>query len=236
MLHRDFEANGWVMWPDVDLPSLPALQAEFDRAMATATEADLRQGTARTQRFGAQLIKVVNAHEINDVLCTLILQPALAMQAAALMGWDECYLLADSLYYKHPLSSERAVVGFHQDLKYWPQLQADADVAVTAVVPLYDANVESGGLGFVSGSHKWGLLGGEAWAGEDNEGPHGHPEPPYGAEWVETYPRVRAGAATFHHALTFHGSRANRTPQARRSITIHYTRSPLLGRKRIWTA
>jgi ectoine hydroxylase-related dioxygenase (phytanoyl-CoA dioxygenase family) len=171
-------------------------------------------------RFGSAMVKVSNAWWADPVIANVVRDPRIAYTACELLGVDEVYLWADSLYWKAPGAGEQAVIGWHQDKQYWGT--SSTDDMVTACVALYPASAETGGLRFASGSHRWGLVGGsEALEGGDNAGRHGRPPIPEGCSWREVCPQVPAGGVTYHHALTFHGSGPNRMRQPRRSITIH---------------
>lgn len=224
----NFDETGWAHWDQNVLPvPLDEAIAAFDRCRAAAPG---------PQKFGEELVKVAEPSELDATIKLIVDREYLASMVAYLMGWRRCYLFGDSLYYKRPHSDTRATVGWHQDLRYWPALEGQAKVAATAVIPLYVAERRSGGLGFVPGSHRWGLLGSEAWSGADNMGQHNKPPLPSHLErqWKEVYPVVQPGEVTFHHSLTFHGSEPNETDQHRRSITIHYTSHPGHGRRELW--
>jgi ectoine hydroxylase-related dioxygenase (phytanoyl-CoA dioxygenase family) len=90
---------------------------------------------------------------------------------------------------------------------------------VTAWIALDDVDEENGCMSMVAGSYKWGpnidfLHTLKAWdampAAFD-----GHPIE------VRTCPAPR-GHVHFHHALTWHGSPANRSARPRRAIALHY--------------
>jgi len=172
-------------------------------------------------RFGDALIKVSNAWAADSVLRSVVMDPRIARIAADLLGADELYLWADSLYWKAPLRpTEQGIVGWHQDKMYWAPSSTDA--MITACVNLYRADALSGGMRFAEGSNRWGLIfGPDALSGADNAGEHGRPAIPNGERWREVCPTLEPGQVTFHHCFTFHGSGPNFSAEPRRSITIH---------------
>ena len=185
------------------------------------------------ERFGNAMIKVANAWWADSVIRARALDPRLGELAADLLGVPAVRLWADSLYWKAPgADGEQARIGWHQDKQYWSI--SSTDRMITAVIPLYVAGPESGGLRFIPGSHQWGLVGGsEALVGADNAGRHVRPPVPAGQVWREVCPTVLPGQVSFHHCLTFHGSGANRMPAPRRSLTVHYVADE--GRLVNWT-
>jgi ectoine hydroxylase-related dioxygenase (phytanoyl-CoA dioxygenase family) len=221
MIGESFAEDGyWVSPTPLFSPEqLDRIRDHFDAVI----NGDYVTGTSPhgVDRFGDSMVKVSNAWWADHIIRSVVLDPRISLIAADLLGVDELYLWADSLYWKTPHAvGEAAVIGWHQDKQYWKM--SSTDDMITACVALYDANAETGGLRFVPGSHRWGLVGGsEALVGSDNAGVHGHPPAPLGQHWEEVCPVLVSGQVTFHHALTFHGSGPNRSAMPRRSITIH---------------
>jgi phytanoyl-CoA hydroxylase len=104
----------------------------------------------------------------------------------------------------------------HQDNAYF---QIDpADGGVTAWCALDDATVANGCMEYVAGSHRLGLVEHEGIAGT----PHLVPK---GEQGSYVAVPVQAGAVVFHHLLTLHRSKPNRSDTWRRAFICHYVRS-----------
>jgi ectoine hydroxylase-related dioxygenase (phytanoyl-CoA dioxygenase family) len=104
----------------------------------------------------------------------------------------------------------------HYDHAYWPM---EETAAVTAWIPFQDATPRNGGMGYVPGSHRFGL---RRFAniftadGFDLEtGPEARGVP-------VVFPEIPAGAVAFHHALTLHMAKPNPTAHTRRVHTVIY--------------
>lgn len=213
------EKGYWVSPVLYDAGEIQHIIRHFDDVLAGRYNLGTKPGGVNG--FGSAMVKVANAWLADSVIRQVVLDKQLATVAAVLLGVDELYLWADSLYWKAPrANTEQAVVGWHQDKQYW-DISSTTDM-ITAAIALYPANEESGGLRFAEGSHKWGLVGGsEAITYGDNVMPHSRPPVPQGHQWHEVCPRLEPGQVTFHHSLTFHASMPNQTDLPRRSITIH---------------
>jgi ectoine hydroxylase-related dioxygenase (phytanoyl-CoA dioxygenase family) len=227
----DFEADGYWVGPALfSEEQVTEARRHFDDVLAGRY--DLGQAPQGVNRFGDAMVKVSNAWRVDSMIRDIVMHPHISMIASVLLDADELYLWADSLYWKKPnATGEQAMIGWHQDKQYWAA--SSSDKMITACVALYDADVTTGGMRFIRGSNRWGLVGGsEALTADENRGTHGLPRAPLGLPCVEVCPRLRAGQVTFHHALTFHGSGLNLSPEPRRSITIHM----VSGEARLTTA
>lgn len=166
--------------------------------------------------------KLDNGWWINDAVRETVTSPLLGRIAADLLGVDSIRLWHDQVIYKPGLdgqASNAGNVGWHQDFGYWQA--ADNTNMVTAWIALQDTDLSNGGMMTILGSHKWGLIKDsntffdqdmealkKKYAGE-------------GREWVEEPCILKAGQASFHHALTFHGSGPNLTAAPRLSVVAH---------------
>jgi len=216
-----FQREGWAYVPSLfSAVEVPPLIQAFDRVVQGVYETG-RAPHGVDKFANGSLAKISNAWLADHTIAGMVLNPRIGKIAAELLGVEEIYLWADSLYWKGPYAdTEQAVIGWHQDKHYWPI--SSTEKMITCCVALYEADARSGGLRFASGSHRWGLIEGtEAWTEKDNTTIHERPRAPEGEEWSEICPLVLPGGATFHHSLTFHGSGRNLTPFPRRSVTIH---------------
>ena len=74
---------------------------------------------------------------------------------------------------------------------------------------------------FVPGSHRWGLLMTGDFFQQETDLQRDEIGVPEGGRWAEAPAVLPAGAASFHHRLTFHGSGPNTSGAPRRSFAIH---------------
>ena len=146
---------------------------------------------------------------------TLIEEVAQLMQAE--MDAREIRLFHDQIQYKP--AQKGGVNMWHQDSPLWPILTPKT-VQLTAWIALDDADIDNGCMSMVKGSHRWGdqmkMLAG---LGKDFEA---MPEVWDGHELSEVDCPVERGAAHFHHALTWHGSRASLSGRPRRAVALHF--------------
>jgi ectoine hydroxylase-related dioxygenase (phytanoyl-CoA dioxygenase family) len=116
-------------------------------------------------------------------------------------------------------SSTVANVGWHQDEDYW-QGWWDGEV-FTCWLALTDVDDDCGPVRFVRGSHRWGFLGAGNFFIPDLDASAERERVPAGQDWVEEAAVMPAGAASFHHRLTIHGSGPNTSGRPRRSYAVH---------------
>ncbi len=101
----------------------------------------------------------------------------------------------------------------HQDSSYWPV--AEPGNTTTMWMALNNVPVEKGCLYFYTGTHKTGI---KEYV-DIFKNPH-HPDALNPEDKV--FVPLKAGSATFHSGLTFHGARANRTMETREAMTVIY--------------
>ena len=116
-----------------------------------------------------------------------------------------------------PLASN---VGWHQDKTYW-SAREDGSELFTAWLALSDVTADAGPMVFVPGSHRWGLLPGGDFYGQDQDALRAAIRIPAGEEWREVADVLPPGGVSFHHQMLFHGSHQNRSDRPRRSLAIH---------------
>lgn len=142
----------------------------------------------------------------------LTFHPRLAAAAAALLGVPAVRVWHDQALYKE--AGGRGTDP-HQDQPYWPIVEPHT---ITAWIPLVDVPMEAGAMGYVPGSHRFGI---RTFAniftdtGLDLEGPEARGVPP-------VFVPARRGDAVFHHGLTIHTAGANATTETRRVHTVIY--------------
>jgi ectoine hydroxylase-related dioxygenase (phytanoyl-CoA dioxygenase family) len=163
----------------------------------------------------------------SEVFGRLVRHPKIGRAGAELARSDLLQLWSDQVMYKP--ARRGGPINWHQDAPYFQAISPPA--SLTAWVSLDDANIETGCMWMVPGSHKWGVLEGHLWDYKAKQievadfgsmqAPPGLPE--IGAVWPGARPcPTRAGEVHFHHSLTWHGSAANRSGRLRRGYAIHY--------------
>ncbi|MFD2613401.1 phytanoyl-CoA dioxygenase family protein [Paenibacillus gansuensis] len=167
------------------------------------------------------LRKIDNGWWVNDEVHRVVTDPFIGELAADLLGTDEIRLWHDQVIYKPGIGDKASAdgnVGWHQDYGYW-QCSNNPNM-ITVWIALQDTDLTNGGMMTILGSHKWGLIpDSDSFFNQDME----QLKEKYSAghEWVEEPCILKAGQASFHHGLTFHGSGANKTHDPRLSIVAH---------------
>lgn len=169
-----------------------------------------------------KLRKLDNAWWINDEFHKVVTSPYIGELAADLMDTDEVRLWHDQAIYKPGVGNQETTtgnVGWHQDYGYWQS--SNTSNMVTVWIALQDTDLNNGGMMTILGSHKWGLIpDSDSFFNQDMDelkkkfASLGH-------DWIEEPCILKAGQASFHHGLTFHGSGPNRTMSPRLSAVAH---------------
>jgi 2-oxoglutarate-dependent dioxygenase len=138
--------------------------------------------------------------------------------AAELMDWPGVRLLQDNLIWKPPGTKSLGMDqhGSYLDCLVPPEM-------VTCWIALDDTSADAGTITYAAGSHRWPR------SAENRSEFHAPPDwlasveraLPKGKELRLVPIEVKAGGATFHHHLTFHGSGPNRAAVHRRAIISH---------------
>lgn len=216
-----FLRDGFVLGPRVlDDAQLQTLRDEMQRVI------DDREDKSKPQpvllrnlgQENAPVWQIVNIWQASEAFRQLALNPAIAREIAQLTAARELRIWHDQIQYKP--AGKGGANHWHQDSPYWPPLMPK-DQQVTAWVALDHADANNGCMSMVAGSHRWGDVIGEVEQlpkFDSSQMPH---------EWrghelkVHLCP-VRAGHVHYHHALTWHGSQANKSDRPRRAIALHY--------------
>lgn len=163
-----------------------------------------------------------NLWERDERFWEIVSSPAIAGMARQLLGSEEVVLMEDGAVVKKPVVGGR--LAWHQDYAYWPLASPGA---VTCWIALDDVSSENGGMQVAVGSHKLG----EKLPVEFGDGSSFmHAERPgicellppeeVGLE-VAGY-ELKAGECGFHHALLWHASGPNTSPNLRRGFVPRY--------------
>jgi ectoine hydroxylase-related dioxygenase (phytanoyl-CoA dioxygenase family) len=164
-------------------------------------------------------IQVVdNPHWCDSAIRDLALALPLGKIAARLLGCSTVRLWACQLLYKPSGGHPSAIVGWHQDMDYW-QCAEPPDM-LTAWVPLDAVERRNGGIQFIPGSHRYGLLGLASFLDCNLEHQSTRIREIIGGFNIEN-PHLAAGQISFHHCLTIHSSGPNYADSVRRAISIH---------------
>lgn len=214
---QQFHANGYVLGNRIlDAARIEILRAELDRVI-DARDRGGRQpvSISNLSRDPSRMVwQVVNIWEASDAFKDLVCHRQIAEEIAQLTGASELRVWHDQIQYKP--AGVGGVNMWHQDWPYWGILSAPNQV--TAWVALDDVDEANGCMSMVAGTHLWGnqikylheLKAFDAMPAEFN----GHP-------LVAKPCPVQAGTVHYHHALTWHGSPANKSQRPRRALAIH---------------
>jgi len=110
-------------------------------------------------------------------------------------------------------------VGWHQDYGYWQCI--DPPEMLTAWVALDDVSEENGCMQVVPGSHKWGLVPEGNFFDHDLQALEERITAASGKTFQTAPCILPAGALSFHHCMTLHGSGPNLSQRPRRSLVVH---------------
>jgi hypothetical protein len=142
-----------------------------------------------------------------------MLVPASQLIEGAVRFWH------DQLFVKP--AHHGGVVAWHQDYSYWTRTQPMAHL--TCFIALDDCDEENGCIQYVPGSHRWPLLPVTGLA-NDMDAIQTVLTPAQREQFRPVPARLKRGEASFHHPLTVHGSRENRSPRPRRAAVVNVFR------------
>lgn len=219
---RAFRRDGYAVIPGLlSAAELEKYGAAVDRAVAARSEGDRRELPEKS-RYEQSFIQCINLWEDFPEVRPLSFHARLAEVAAQLLGVSSLRLWHDQALYKEAAGGETDP---HHDQPYWPIRETNT---ITAWLPFEGSTLEGGAMGYVPGSHLFGLQGFPnifSGSGFDLErGPEARGRKPVFVE-------VPRGAVAYHHGLTIHLARPNATPRPRRVHTMIYfedgsTRAP----------
>lgn len=218
------EKGYWISPKILDDDQIERLRQAHDRIWAGDYDGEgyTMYGHYRTTVDPQRIRKLDNGWWINDEVRKAVTDPYLGELAADLMETDEVRLWHDQIIYKPGTSGQETPlgnVGWHQDYGYW-QTSSTTNM-VTAWIALQDTDLSNGGMTTIVGSNHWGLIPDSNTFFDQNMEALKEKYQADGREWIEEPCILKAGQASFHHALTFHGSGPNVTDQPRLSIVAH---------------
>ena len=162
--------------------------------------------------------QICNGWKADPEIARQVLAERTGRLAAELMRWDGVRILQDNCIWKPPKTKS---LGMHQDGAYLDYLVPPE--MITCWIALDDTSAEAGTITYARGSHHWPRS-------EENRSEFHAP-----ADWLAPIERaaaegpaaelvpivVKAGGASFHHHLTFHGSGPNTASIHRRAVISH---------------
>ncbi|HVV88334.1 MAG TPA: phytanoyl-CoA dioxygenase family protein [Kofleriaceae bacterium] len=202
-----FAEHGWlVVRGVVAADRVAALEAALDELIPAAAY----------PAWGDRIVEAAGVSAASAALAAQVRDPAIAGLAGALLGAARVQLLQDTVLIKPAAST--AALAWHQDYSYLTYLDRPAlATARLALTPCTEAN---GCLRVIDGSHTWGLHGDDLafrlasiadTLGDDLR---------ERARDAERTVELAPGDVSFHHCLTFHGSRENRSERARKTLAL----------------
>ena len=212
-LRETFVRDGFVVVPDLlTTDELVRFGAAVDEGVARRSRHDART-VAEKSRYEQSFIQCQNLWEDCDEVRPLTFHPLITETAARLLGVAAVRIWHDQALYKEAGGRETDP---HQDQPYWPIVETNT---ITAWIPFDGSTLESGAMGYLPGSHRLGVRefvdiftgsGDDPLARDELAGSQ--------AVFVEVPP----GSVAFHHGLTFHLAKPNRTGTVRRVHTAIY--------------
>jgi hypothetical protein len=193
-------------------------------ALVQATEAKLlRDRPAPASPKGGRFLVETGVWTRCDDMREVALTSALARIAGILLDARHIRFYDDQIFVKEPGTVDRTA--FHQDLGYF-HIEGDQGCVVWA--PVDRASRETGAVGYVRGSHKWGTsfkpnvfmsrLAMPAAEGDELPDIDNHED-----DYDIVYFDLEPGDVVIHHFRTVHGSHGNAsTALTRRAASLRY--------------
>ena len=208
---KTFAENGWLVAPSV----LSALELErygaaVDRGVAARSANDSRPLESRTL-YEQSFRQCINLWEDREDVRPLTFHPRIAQIAAELLEVPALRLWHDQALYKEAGGRETDP---HHDQPYWPLVETNT---ITAWIAFDGADLETGCMGFVPGSHRFGV---KAFANIFTDRGFDLERGPEARGVAPEYAAVNPGDVSFHHGLTIHLARPNRSARTRRVHTM----------------
>jgi ectoine hydroxylase-related dioxygenase (phytanoyl-CoA dioxygenase family) len=212
-LIEDFERDGFVVVPDLLTgDELVRFGAAVDEGVGRRSRHDART-VAQKSRYEQSFTQCQNLWEDCGEVRPLTFHPLIAETAARLLGVTAVRIWHDQALYKEAGGRETDP---HQDQPYWPIVETDT---ITAWIPFDGSTLESGAMGYLPGSHRLGVRSFvDIFTGRGDD-PLARGEL---AGIAPVFVEVPPGAVAFHHGLTFHLAKPNRTGTVRRVHTAIY--------------
>jgi ectoine hydroxylase-related dioxygenase (phytanoyl-CoA dioxygenase family) len=186
----------------------PAVRAAVARRKAADT-----RSLGEKSRYEQSFLQCQNLWEDSEDVRPLTFHPRVGQAAAALLGEATVRLWHDQALFKEPGGRETDP---HQDQPYWPIVEPRT---ITAWIPLHDVGLDGGSMGYVPGSHALGL---RRFVDIFSGSPEDLLGDPALSDREPVFVEVPRGSVAFHHGLTAHLARPNRTGGVREVHTVIY--------------
>jgi ectoine hydroxylase-related dioxygenase (phytanoyl-CoA dioxygenase family) len=225
---KSYEEKGCWISPKIFSDELIAeLRSEYDRIYSGDHDFDCYPwlGPREFDMQDASVKQFNNGWWINKSVRGAVAHPEIGRIAAALMQTEEVRIWHDQVLLKPGVKDYEGEdgiqnnVGWHQDYAHW-QVSNNQNMC-TAWVALQDTDASNGAFRIVAGSNQWGLNKDAHTYGEKDLDVLKKQYAPDDREWVEEPVELKAGQASFHNALTFHGSGPNLSSEPRLSLIVH---------------
>jgi ectoine hydroxylase-related dioxygenase (phytanoyl-CoA dioxygenase family) len=211
-----FRRDGFVVVPGLLTENeLDKFGAAVDRAVADRGRDD-RRTLGEKSPYEQSFTQCINLWEDHPEVLPLTFHPKISEAAVKLIGVPALRLWHDQALYKEPGGRYTEP---HQDQPYWPMDERDT---LTAWVPFDGSTHETGCMGYVPGSHRVGLRKFINIFSADERVKI--LDDPSISGVAPVYVEVPRGSVAFHHGLTVHLARANRSNRTRRVHTMIYIR------------
>lgn len=218
-----FERDGFVVVPNVlDAATIEAARTRFEPLFSGDFETSLQpdEWNWRTGSGAPDVTRqICNGWKADRTVASIVLRADIGAACARLRGWPGARINQDNVIWKPPGTKP---LGFHQDDSYQDWIIPSE--MVTCWMTLDDTRADQGTIEYVRGSHLWPLAPpiSQFHAPDDPLADMRLAAEAAGVDAPDIVPiEVPAGNAVFHHGRTWHGSRANRGENPRRSIVAH---------------
>ncbi len=169
------------------------------------------------------LFHMLGGWRVSEAFHDLVFYMPIAEAAVKLLGGPVRFW-HDQIFVKP--AHDGGVVAWHQDYSYWTRTKPLAHL--TCWIALDDSTVENGCVHYVPGSHKWNLLPKTGLA-DDMTSVFKHLDEDQQADFHPVPAELKAGEASFHHAMILHGSYENRSGKQRRGAVINMFRDGVVS-------
>ncbi len=221
-----WERGYWISPKLFSDEQIARLRAAHDRLWAGDHDYEVppQYGVSACDPVSPKVRQQCNAFWLSAEIRQAVTAPIIGAIGARLMGVDSVRLWHDQAIYKPGTAGQETTnagnIGWHQDYGYWKA--SSTTNMCTAWVALQDTDLSNGGMRTIVGSHKWGLIeGSDKFGHKDLEALAAEFAGQGGGAWLDEPCLLKAGEASFHHCLTFHGSGPNRSDQPRLSVISH---------------
>ena len=228
------DADVDAFWRDGVICLRGLFDADWIEHMRAAVEDDLAHPGPLAREYatkeGQRFLGDIGAWAVKPGLRKYVEESPAAEIAARMLKSRKVNFLYDQLFVKEPGTA--AVTPWHQDGPYWP---VKGDQILSIWLALDDVTVQSSGVEYIKGSHRWGREFRPIHFGGDTEAYRMLPgetlpdidairrEPGSGGLEIVNWD-MKAGDCLLHHSMTVHGAPGNASStQRRRAYATRWT-------------